>query len=50
MEKLYTVRKEGGLSRVLTVTKLIPADWIYVTIESEIKNGTLILKIKKIGK
>lgn len=49
MEKLLNVRCEGGKSRVLTLTKYLPADWRAVTI-SLIKstNGTIVLKINRV--
>lgn len=33
MSKLITVRKEGGASRVITITDIIPAEWQYITLE-----------------
>jgi hypothetical protein len=49
LSKLLSVRKEGG-SRVLTVTKIIPINWNYVTVESvKEKAGSLTIKINKVS-
>lgn len=47
--KAITVRTEGKFSRVITVTKVIPKEWQYVTLEVvKQQNGTVILKIERV--
>ena len=48
MNKLKAIRKEGG-SRVISITNIIPADWIFITVEIvKITKDIVTLKINKV--
>lgn len=48
MNKICTVRKEGG-SRVITISKIIPEDWIIVELTKIRKtDSTITVKINKV--
>jgi len=48
MTKIFVVRREGG-SRIVAITKIIPADWIIVEM-SVVKtmDSTVTVEIKKV--
>lgn len=49
MGRFCVIRKEGG-SRVLTITKLLPSDWVGVNIDKVKENKrSVTLKIEKVG-